>query len=155
MKKHRCIWSEKGHGDCYRACIASILDIKPQKVPLFGHPNREAWVDEAIEWLRGLDLGLSTLRLEHPGWSLQDVFNYVSLRAVDVPQILIGQCEVDPSSNHAVVMMNGRIVHDPSDAGVSGPCPDRGSDGSAAWFVHTIAVNRTWKTPKRWSKRDA
>ena len=92
-------------GNCYAACLASILEL-----PLKGVPNfcaaKDAWPDNAHQWL--LDcFGFSVITILYNDFAK----NYYK----DTYAILGGQSPRGQSRNegHACVWINGRIIHDP------------------------------------------
>lgn len=101
------------YGDCLRACVASILEMEPDAVPhVFQDGCDGVEGDKRLTgFLRGV--GLGTFRAYFPGdVSLDDLLTHVaSGSSENVCQILI--CSID-GGNHAVVIQNGKIVHDPA-----------------------------------------
>lgn len=109
-------------GDCFRACVASIIELPAEQVPHFFHdgqeppqapkdePGRPGW-ERLNEFLATLPVPLHSLGLAlesasaYCAWmdSLRDNF--------DLHYILGGYTERETS--HAVVGHRGRIVHDP------------------------------------------
>lgn len=125
-------------GDCYRACIASILNMPVAAVPNFcelgrGEPNGETRI--AREWLA--QFGLTIWQTWCTGeWKFADVLHWFSAGHPDAPVVLSGACKGD---HHAVVLMGGKVAHDPSGAGIEGPCED-----GNYWF-DIISVGSNWK----------
>ena len=80
-------------GNCFRACVASILDVPLEEVPdLRGD---RMWGPKLREWLAGRGW-CCEFREETPaGWSI------ASVRLMD-------------GSIHAVVCQDGDVVHDPN-----------------------------------------
>lgn len=103
-------------GDCFRACVASIMNLPLEGVPhfmLFG----DKWFDTFVLWigLQGYDVRFATDADEVPA---------------DRFYILSGKSPRG-AFNHAVVARNGAVVHDPH--------PDRTgveSFVSAIWGVY-------------------
>lgn len=98
MNKQYQINVELGTGDCFGACVASILEIPLANLP---YPNREKcsidhfW-DTWCNWLQeqGYDLE----------WKTGTPRGY-SIGSVESPRL---------ASNHSVVCLDGVLVHDPN-----------------------------------------
>ena len=133
----RCIAAPDEGGDCWRACIASVLDMPAAMVPNFAHlhPDWDTMIAAAREWLapRGWSIFRSYISA---GWDLDDVLSWFSGNNPHVPVILTGQSAADPKDNHAVVLLNGRIAHDPSNAGLAGPCVNE--KGEPGWWWYDV-----------------
>lgn len=101
------------HGDCLRACIASILDMEPETVPHFYQDGCSAVEGERriSDFLRSRQLGYFCAYF--PGdVELDALLKHVAEgSSPDVHQILI--CSVN-GGNHAVLISGGKIVHDPA-----------------------------------------
>lgn len=155
-----CISEPGEFGDCWRACIATILDLCTSDVPHFfalagaGTAGPEVNCNAAAyrlgrEWLR--EQGLGIFRAYESGrLSLDRVLENSLLFSPDVPIILHGTPALasvtDPA--HAVVIMNGVIVHDPSGLGVGGgpvrcDCADPYCKGW--WWIDVITVGENWQ----------
>jgi hypothetical protein len=153
-----CIARELGEfGDCWRACIATILDFAASDVPNFfhlaggGNPgtkdcNKRAY-ELAREWLG--ERGLAIFRTYFPGtWSLEKLLDETNVFSPGVPMILHGEPVLTPFNEaaHAVVILDGRIAWDPSNAGLSGPlncdCGDEACKGW--WWIDVISPGANW-----------
>lgn len=88
-------------GNCFSACIATVLGLPLDDVPYF--IGDEDWSLNFSVWLR--DLGLWPLILNcSPDWSPSGF------------TIMSGQsprCPDDPDSLHIVVALDGEVWHDP------------------------------------------
>lgn len=99
---------EKGKiGDCWRASVASVLELPIEKVPHFGDlPHREAW-HEYIKFLGKNGYGLYSYYVEagekHPVM-LKDECEYY---------FMIGTSPRDVNLTHQCVGHKGKLVHDP------------------------------------------
>lgn len=96
------------YGDCLRACIASLLDIPTVDVPHFVRDGCEPEVtyQRVREWLadRGLvPMFSGYVASETP----DDVLRFMGETNPGVYYILF-------SADHAVVCLDGEIVHDPA-----------------------------------------
>ena len=120
-------------GNCYQACIASILGLELKLVPdiadcwLPGRPMKEIWeryFKRLLEWLSEFNLTTVEVSLQNtePDW-------------LPCYEILTGE---SPRANfkHSVVGWNGEIKHDPhpDNTGlVGGP-----SDWTRTYFVAIV-----------------
>lgn len=90
-------------GNCFSACIASILELRIEQVPNFCVDYGENWVKETDKWLRE-NWNLTLLGFVSKGragiYSLPAIYHLVS-----------GQSE--RGINHSCVAFQGKIVHDP------------------------------------------
>ena len=86
------------HGNCYAACLASILEI-----PIEAVPN----VDDGEDWLEHID---EWLQICH-GYTLLSFHAETFYCVPAVHHIMIGKSS--RGLNHAVVGFQGKIVHDP------------------------------------------
>jgi hypothetical protein len=117
-------------GDCFRAAIASVLDLRCEDVPHFmdKKPNRGESAGDAHllceTWLR--QRGLTQINIVYPGAAdLGDLLT--SIKNTNYPGLyflLAGRSRNDV--NHNVVCVNGEIAWDPSidNSGIVGPCDD-------------------------------
>lgn len=89
-------------GNCFSACLASLLDISIEDVPYFNDPPAHRWFLRAQAWLRPQGLYIVTYSFGH-GF------------APDGLHILGGHSPRDPEHAwlHAVIAEGDRIVHDP------------------------------------------
>lgn len=91
-------------GDCYRTCIACLLDMHPLEVP---HFMASTWGDwETRKWLKPRGLMVIEMRCElvYNGWLLDR-------EDIDLFHIMCGMTE--RGLMHAVVGRNGKVYHDP------------------------------------------
>lgn len=97
---------EKGMiGDCWRACIASILDLPCEEVPHFVREEIEGkghWMELTVRWLNGRGFGIVQCSRDGlPKW-----ISYGTLMIACGPGPRHG--------NHCVIMdQSGSMVHDP------------------------------------------
>jgi hypothetical protein len=94
------------HGDCFRACIASILELPIEEVPN-PHAPEEHWWEAWHEWLvpRGLQLVEWHLPRDQPV--------YCPLRGYWIATVT----SPSRSCNHCIVMHDDAIAWDPSPTG--------------------------------------
>ena len=96
------------HGNCWSACIASVLEIPIEDVPNFCVEQRARWWDATNDWLRARGL--------------------VCLNVNLVGEFLIGGYWIASGKSprgafdHSVVYLEDQMVHDPhpSNAGLDG-----------------------------------
>lgn len=142
MKPQRCIAPAGEPGDCYRACVATITGIPIHQMPNFGKDCRNDPDDMEAMWREVRDF-LAPYRVSifndycNGEWPLERVLEWFSRYNVGVPIILTGKPAHHPDPAHSVVVLDGVIVHDPSGAGISGPCGDW-------WFYDVICVTDKW-----------
>ena len=90
-------------GDCMRACIATLLQEDPVSMPHFvdtlDHPN----------WILNLNRFLAERNLFYVQAPHQRMFWHSA--AGDVYHLLVGKTVRE--TTHAVVALNGKIIHDP------------------------------------------
>lgn len=98
-------------GDCYEACLASILGLPLAAVPPLG---REGWAARLRKWLATLGLRPEFLTGAAPAPA-----GYA-----------VASCPHFTGANHAVVTLGGETVHDPSRRGLA-----RGCGPAALWTV--------------------
>lgn len=140
MNPQRCIAPAHEGGDCWRACIASILNLPAATVPHFAELSGNCWdgmYQLAREWLAERGVGIFRTYCS-ADWTLETLLEHFSKANVGVPIIVNGQSGRRTEENHAVIAMNGRIAHDPSGVGVIGPCINIDGD-SGWWWIDVIA----------------
>jgi hypothetical protein len=122
------------HGDCWRTCIAAILDLSALEVPHFYGDDRTSQVEAGKAWLQ--ERGLDIFRVS---WDcdLATVLAVIGSMNPDIPLILSGG--TPKGFNHAVVMMNGEVICNPSDVDLDRPC-DNGF-----YEVEAIVVSADWR----------
>jgi len=109
-------------GNCFPACIASILGLQLDDVPFFTTSSQGAQLADANSWLRKFNLKLvmvpNTPKHEHPK---------------DAYYIMRGSSPRMEGLFHMVVGKNGELVHDPH--------PDNtGIIGEATHFIYFVTT---------------
>lgn len=110
-----------GRGDCFRCCVAALMDFPPIAVPHFFEQGDvlQGWAD--------LDQYLSSYGLAWAEMTFPDMPVAALLDGLreghqlrNTYAMLLGRGATD---NHAVVILNGEVVCDPSwsNLGISGP----------------------------------
>lgn len=103
---------KKLYGDCFRTVIASILEISPRVVPHFFHDgDAEAGYAWADVWL-SKNYGLRYVETHYFGLTLFDFTQRIAMNYPDTYLIVGGSTR--SGIDHVVVMLNGKIVADPS-----------------------------------------
>lgn len=106
-------------GDCWRCCVAAVVQVPAEQVPHFMALNQG---DADIQrWL--MARGYCQIRFDHPyGYPFIYTPGFHGDPEPLVPIIAIGPTvrSLLPSHQHAVVMVGGKVVYDPhpSDAGL-------------------------------------
>ena len=113
-------------GDCFRCCIASLLDLPAAQVPHFADYDWEdttgRWFTDLNKWLAPRGLGYIELPVDDDGPdSAVEWMSGATKFGFDTYHILGGKSP--RGHDHAVVARNGVVVHDPhpSRSGLVGP----------------------------------
>ena len=120
------------YGDCFRACVASILEIEPDDVPHFcelGEPVTNN--DRLTEWLSAQGLASFFVVLDGSA-SRDDLLEHVGTMNPDAYYMLFGQ---NSEGDHVVVCKGSRVVHNP--AWIPQPITRPSSNGF--WGVMVLA----------------
>ena len=94
------------HGDCMRACVASVLELPIEEVPHFTDGDREDWIKGYLRFLHDhewLLYGRGGIGGPHPEIGKDECPYYFA----------IGPSPRKGSHNHMVVCHKGEVVHDP------------------------------------------
>jgi hypothetical protein len=150
MIAQRCISTAGEAGDCYRACLATILGVPAASIPNFNDiTEKEGLAGESAylamqqrtrEFLHPLGLGIFNTYCNGE-WPMEKALDYFSAHSPGVPIIFHGRTPRSPHEFHAVVALDGKIVHDPSGVGISGPCGDW-------WFMDVVGLAESWTSPR-------
>lgn len=99
------------HGDCVRACVASVLELVPDEVPHFFHDgNGNLAFDRMREFLRARGLIAAYFPLSGE-LLLSDVLEFMKREYAGIHYLMF--CS-NRDGNHCVVGENDTIVHDPA-----------------------------------------
>lgn len=98
-----------GKGNCFSACVASVLERRLEDVPYF-MSRGDAWFEYLVEWCAEQHIGVE-FSTEFP--------------APPDRHVIIGGVSPRSGKGHACVALNGEIVHDPH--------PDRTGLTGAWW----------------------
>jgi hypothetical protein len=106
---------EKGHeGDCWRCCVAAVLQIPWNRVPHFNKISNHLTADTQ-RWLNKKGYVLVGGKITFPRWHGDEKANLPVIACGPTPRSRgIGK-------HHAVVMVDDKIVYDPhpSEAGLT------------------------------------
>lgn len=98
-------------GNCFEACLASILEKKIDEVPTLG--SDEGWLYKLSDFLA--PLGLFYIEIDPENNEERKVIQAMYEDGTDIYHFVNG---ISPrGGEHAVVGLNGKIVHDPHPGG--------------------------------------
>lgn len=103
-------------GDCFRACVASILELPIEACPNPPSDPDGHWWDEWIDWLRPRGFELIQWEIPEPTGVAQRVCGALAGYWIAT----VGSLNSAPNperpnlGRHCIVMQGSRIVHDPS-----------------------------------------
>ncbi len=120
------------YGDCFRCCIASLLELPAEQVPHFcedGQPTN--WYVKLKAWLAQFDLTFIEIDVSQDGGAAwREAFKDCE---ISVYHTIVARSPRFPTENHSVVGLNGNVVFDPH--------PDRaglaGGETSFGFLVKT------------------
>ena len=98
-------------GDCFRACVASLLDLPLEKVPHFMENKNKRWFDDFTKWLSILDMSAVFIDSE----TIRDHIKEVVVVLGDQAIVIAGG-KSPKGVAHSVLWTfheGGRMVHDP------------------------------------------
>jgi len=100
----------KVYGDCFRAVLASLLEMKIEEVPhiMFDNPDVDTYNKRLHEFLEPMGF----FYLQIPKWDF-DAWKAGSFINGDVYHEISGDSPRFPGTLHSVVGCNGKMVHDP------------------------------------------
>jgi len=101
------------NGNCFSACLASVLGLDIGDVPNFwdfldrslkGEDLNKAWTTEVLKFLNLYGLSFILIRYED---------RLFELYLKNTPVMVSGTSPRDPNVDHVVVYLNGKMIHDP------------------------------------------
>ncbi len=127
------VWQKNKHdpangvfGDCQRACIASMLDLRLEEVPHFadGWPSSDVFAKRLNDFLRLFDM--VGIHIAYIG-ELDRVMDCIALNNPGVYYTLSGSSS--RGFDHCTIALGSEIVHDPAvnpgnAHSIVGPCAD-------------------------------
>ena len=132
------------YGDCYRACIASILEMKREDVPHFleNNPSDDEFWNRRQKWFK--EQGLARIFLMYQLDAQEFMKNYNPGIYYILSGVTVG------GTAHSVVCIDGEQVHDPSNVGgiVKPMIHYEGDDDSIEkmyyieFFAHPISMRK-------------
>jgi len=90
-----------GEGNCFAACIASLLEIDIDSIPDFYQLYKNEWWLKFIEWIE--PFGLTPIMLNDDPTNKLPIHNCYYLVGGMSPRGI----------GHSVIYLNGNLVHDP------------------------------------------
>jgi hypothetical protein len=115
--------------NCFAACVASILEVSIEAVPNF---DGDDWYQRWNAWLRPRGLALLTWPASEGGWRPEGY----SILGAESPR---------GDWAHAVVCLDGEIVHDPHPVGMGKVGKWR--DWTVFMALDPAKIARTFDTP--------
>lgn len=102
-------------GDCWRACIATILRLHPNQVPHFIHQYPATWWDESRIFVEDRHPGFELVYRDRPEFPEGLNHNYLTTNMIGMGPSPRGDFL------HSVIFNNHRMIHDPhpSRAGIT------------------------------------
>lgn len=137
MTPVHCVSADHEVGDCYRASLASILNVSPYSVPHFGeiYKHQDSFHEEVDQWLG--QFGFTTANMVmHGDTPFEEVARLWNNINPGVPAILSGV--IESGAGHSIVMCDGDYFN-PSTAQITGPFPPEGQS-EGGWWISTVAV---------------
>ena len=102
-----------GVGDCFRACVASILELRSQDVP---HTPNTTPEDDRVEWIANMNNYLRPLGLAVIYTVPED--GYKQFEEIGIHNCYYIMCvSFESGPLHAIVGRNGNVTHDPARSG--------------------------------------
>lgn len=94
-------------GNCFQACVASILEIPLEEAfDMMAHEEGH-WFDKFQEWLRPRGLGCFYVGADRNGGPTWPIPGY---HIIDLESTTLAV----KSDGHVAVMLDGEVVHDPN-----------------------------------------
>ena len=127
-------------GDCYRTCIAMVMNLDPATVPHFYDPNADCrGLAGARDWLSGWGYGIIQIAYP-PDMTWTAILEQTADTAPGCPLISSG---MGPrGNNHCVVVIDGKVFCDPF-SGEADQNPFTGPaehDRESYWWLESIVV---------------
>lgn len=125
-------------GDCYRTCVAVIMDMDAADVPHFCEGGSHDGAELCRDWLSQFGLSHWTQYYD-TDVTLDQVLHTNAILNPGVPFIL--SAEGPRGVNHSVVCLDGEIVCDPYTGGPNENAlvgPAIGPQGECYWWIEVI-----------------
>lgn len=98
-------------GNCFAACVASLLEIDIEKVPFLGKDEEWSDYEDKLNYFLKQNFGLFLMV-----WPFENWEEYVDFHFKDFAYIVSGDSNL-PGLEHAVIYKNGQQVHNPNNTG--------------------------------------
>lgn len=103
-----------GTGNCFAACVASILELPIEEVPNFcvDYPEPQDWYAVFRAWCteRGV-IAMPVVCAASPEEAAPSIFGWIADEFPSLPYVVTGETEGGP---HCVVHQAGKPIHDPN-----------------------------------------
>lgn len=120
------------YGDCFRACVASILELDPDQVPHFCENGETINNNERLDaFLASHRLAMFTQLIDGDP-TREQVLEHVGMLNPSVPYML---CGTDGETDHIVVCKGSRVVNNPAWI----PQPIVGPNSQGFWVIMVLA----------------
>ena len=126
-------------GDCFRCCIASLLELRAHNVPHFYEDASEGLLDYGTvqkmqDWFRSQANPLYYFEIGFPV-SLHQVLHGMADVNTNLSYVVTGRNR--NKQTHSMLARNARFIHDPASETITDPLPFPCADG--AYRVGIIA----------------
>ena len=104
MKKIKQTILDLKHGNCMQACVASLFELPLNEIPNFMKDGGDRYDYHLQKWCKKKNLLCLDVSIED-----EHLLKYFK----DIYLIGVGISPRDSNNNHAVIIKNGKIIHDP------------------------------------------
>lgn len=102
-----------GYGDCFNACLASILELPIEEIPEIYPITKGDWHNQWRLWLADQGLKIDYLLVDE-----DEVPDGFSIASVDTSRVYPDtHRKAGENISHAVVCLKGEVIHDPFPGG--------------------------------------
>lgn len=92
----------QGKGDCFRTCLAILLNMDRMAVPDFDSDDNKTYLDKYNNWLSDKNMYLTLVEPKHPNFTIPH------------PVIAVGESAFIPGGLHSVIWKNGKVIFNPN-----------------------------------------
>jgi len=92
-----------GSGNCFAACIASLLELDIEEVPNFCEGNKNDWWEKTNKWLAKYNLWFCDVK----------ILEYEDGNPLPWPGYYIVSGKGPRGLQHSVIYKDGNLLHDP------------------------------------------
>jgi hypothetical protein len=95
--------------DCWRACLASILEIPYEETPYLGTKEDldPQWFEKSLEFI-------NSKGLHYIEFKLGDDLEETKKKALKGFHMIIGESKLYPGNKHCCIGLDGKLIFDPS-----------------------------------------